>query len=314
MNKCFIILLLVTIIQGKDIHTLTFKDSVWVKTPSVHLKDILQEEVDPIIGIIDIGQSAPPGLSRFLNTKKILLQNLNRRFPNKKFVIQGHKRIRIFTESKKMSLELYRDTIKSHIKKQLSWKEEQCAVTLVNSDYRWSRYTSKENVKILGNVKAYHRGNVRLFLIVEQFGVKRKIPVVCKISVTSPVVVLSGNLSRGDIITKDNTRVEERDITFYRQQPITEKSMVIGRQVNRHLKSGQIVSYRELEKEYLVKKDDVVNLLYSNNRVRLSLKVRARSNGNSGHVVTVENVHSGKILKGKVIKKGVVLLVDGGLL
>lgn len=85
---------------------------------------------------------------------------------------------------------------------------------------------------------------------------------------------------------------------------------VIGKRVRRPIGANNVIKkdYLQDEISLAVKKGDTVILVAENGNVRVSAKGRLKENGGVGSFVRVENISSGKILSGKIIEPGIVLI------
>ncbi len=125
-----------------------------------------------------------------------------------------------------------------------------------------------------------------------------------KVSWRVRVPVAITDIERGEIITQDKVRWEDRYISKYIRDILTEDAILSDYEAIRMIKSGEIIKKRFLRKRYLVKRGDMVRLFYRRGSIEISYEGEALENGYRGSLIRVRVLSSGKIIKGRVLSEG----------
>lgn len=119
------------------------------------------------------------------------------------------------------------------------------------------------------------------------------------------VPILNRTLKIGDVITEDAVTIEMRLMQSY-QDAITDKKSVIGMQAARFLTAGQMLSSRDLKREQILKKGQMVKAIFGANELEISITAQAEEGGAVGDVVKIKNIDSNKMFAAKIIDRGLV--------
>lgn len=121
------------------------------------------------------------------------------------------------------------------------------------------------------------------------------------------VPVLNRTTRVGDVITEDMVLLEKRLIKNY-NEIIFDKKNIIGMQAARLLNPGQFLTFRDLKKETILKKGQMVKALFGKGAFEVSLSAIAEESGAIGDVIKLKNSDSNKMFAGKIIDRGVVII------
>ncbi len=117
-----------------------------------------------------------------------------------------------------------------------------------------------------------------------------------------PVAVT--DIERGEVITQDKVKWEDMYMSKYIRDIPTEDAVLSDYEAIRVIKSGEIIRKRFLRKRYLVKKGDMVRILYRKGSIEISYEGEALENGYRGSMIRVRVISSGKIIRGRVLSEG----------
>ncbi|MDH2431331.1 flagellar basal body P-ring formation chaperone FlgA [Pokkaliibacter sp. MBI-7] len=115
------------------------------------------------------------------------------------------------------------------------------------------------------------------------------------------IVILSRNLSRGQPVTKDDVRLEERDVSSLRRQYYQKVDDVLGMAGKRHLSANAVLSPEMLVPPLLVKKGDIVTIHAKAGAAEITTQGTALSDGQEGDSITVLNNASQRKIQANVI-------------
>ena len=110
------------------------------------------------------------------------------------------------------------------------------------------------------------------------------------------VAVLTKNISKGQIISKEYLNFEERPEGQI-HGAYNNISDVLGRKVRSNIAAGTILKARHLDTVYSVNKNDGVLVVAGNKAITITTSAIALENGQVGDMIPVKNLKSEKIFK-----------------
>lgn len=116
--------------------------------------------------------------------------------------------------------------------------------------------------------------------------------------------VLNRPLKVGEVIKEFMLSEEKRLIS--RSDILIDKSQVIGLQANRFLNAGQLLSDRDLKKEQVMRKGQIVKALFGQQSLQITISAQAEEAGAVGDVIRVKNLDSQKMFAARIIDRGLV--------
>ncbi len=129
--------------------------------------------------------------------------------------------------------------------------------------------------------------------------------VVVELKKYANVPVLNRALKIGDVITEDVVITEMRLMQSY-QDAITDVKSVIGMQAARFLTAGQMLASRDLKREQILRKGQMVKAIFGVDALEISISAQAEEAGAVGDVIKVKNIDSQKMFAAKIIDRGLV--------
>lgn len=120
------------------------------------------------------------------------------------------------------------------------------------------------------------------------------------------IVAASRTISKGTILGDGDLFMKEIDIRTTRSPYFVDPGEVIGRSVKRAIGAQQIISPNALRKKLLIREGDLVYIEARKKGMTIRMTGIARQDGGQGEQISVENNRSGKVVRGYVVRKGVV--------
>lgn len=133
-----------------------------------------------------------------------------------------------------------------------------------------------------------------------------KIYVTVNIATLEPVVVSARTLARGELLTRADLRIEERDTARLHKAHYTDPQRLIGLRTRRQVSAGQVLSPPLLERRQLVRRGATVQILASEGPLQVRMKGKAMENGSQGDRIRVRNLSSGREITGEVVASGLI--------
>ncbi len=118
-----------------------------------------------------------------------------------------------------------------------------------------------------------------------------------KIMTTLPVLIASKNITKGSVLTTDNTKVAFIDSKKIRGERLTDQSTVLGAKAERRIGKGRAISKRSI---CIVCKGDIVTITAKADNLHIKTQGVAISSGNINDQIRVKNSSSGKVINPKV--------------
>lgn len=119
------------------------------------------------------------------------------------------------------------------------------------------------------------------------------------------VPVLNRALKIGDVITEEAMTMDKRLVNSY-QDIITSKEAVVGMQAAKFLSAGQMIGQRDVKREQVMKKGQMVKAIFGVDALEISITAQADEAGAVGDVIRVKNLDSQKMFAAKIVDRGVV--------
>ncbi len=107
-------------------------------------------------------------------------------------------------------------------------------------------------------------------------------------------------IDKGEVIVPDMLKIISVRMNRVKPMFVTEKSKLINKEAKRHLKEGKMISDRDIGPKILIKKNDLITLVYKTDNMQITVRGQARQDGAKGDKIEVENTKSKKILIGIV--------------
>jgi flagella basal body P-ring formation protein FlgA len=126
------------------------------------------------------------------------------------------------------------------------------------------------------------------------------------VAVMSQVVVAKTELSRGSSVTRDDVKLEKRDIARLHRGYLDSLEKAIGKTVKYSVRPNQVVTPSRLVTPLAVKRNSRVLILAANSSVQVRMSGTALENGSIGQRIRVKNRSSKRELEARVVEQGVV--------
>ena len=301
---------------AKRMVTLHFMDSVMVNDTLIRLGNIARIEshdaaLAASLSQAPVGEAAPPGFSRFVNTADFVEFRLKPLFKDAQFG-GAHKRVKVASDFQERRVEEFEEQIRLYAASVLGWKEGEWTLTINNLKSSWKSGRGAVEVEVSGLGNPFAKGNANLLITARQGGRVNRIPVSCRIRVNAPVLIAKQSISRGEEFNSQNCSLAVMDITNFAYIPLRqipeEGTMTAIRTVN----AGSILHDRMLKAIPTVARGDQVRITFSGERVRVSVLGVARESGSNGDRIWVENSQTGRLVRAAVSGRGSVTVFQEG--
>ena len=120
------------------------------------------------------------------------------------------------------------------------------------------------------------------------------------------IIRLKYSHEKGDVITANSLEI---DFHKYNNSFFSNPRELFGRKLKQNLKKGQIIKPRHLYKKFEINEGDPVIITSNIGSILVSSAGIAKKSGNLGDLLEVQNLRSGKIIKG-YLKKNKIIQVN----
>lgn len=291
---------------------ISVKETSFVKSSSFTLSEIaeiqangfLKETLDKVI----IGTSPKPDQIKAYDQKKIISLIKKQRYLPKEMLINIPDRIYVKRLSQTISKKSIENYVALAVSNQFAGQEH----TILSLSIKGLELMPKGDITFSGNVDNLvdRRGKFSIFVDILVDGIKEdRLNVTGLVAVYEKVAHLSKSMKKGETLSRSDLYFEKRNIfeldgNFIREyKPSENKILKTG------LKKGAFVKESLLAEPFLVKKGDIVTLVAKNNNLLIVTSGICKDDGFENHLVRVENMRSGKLVRGLVKNKSRVEVV-----
>lgn len=153
---------------------------------------------------------------------------------------------------------------------------------------------------IPSGLKPWGRGTAH-FTVSAAGGYEQRESVTFGLKVFRDTVRTIDHLRPGDVIGADQVQVLPEALSAGNDQGFASLNEVIGLEVRRAMRPGEVISPEKVQKETLIERGDLVTMVARNGLVTVTATGRARGNGSLGESIVVENPESRKRVQAQVI-------------
>lgn len=133
-----------------------------------------------------------------------------------------------------------------------------------------------------------------------------KLFVPVEIKLPGTVVVSARALQRGDLVKRNDLKLERVDLAEQHRGFFQSPDPIVGQKLKRSLPPSAVLSPRMLTREKLVRRGSKVIILAGDEQFSVRMKGKALSDGGRGDRIEVRNLSSGREISATVIASGLV--------
>ena len=112
-------------------------------------------------------------------------------------------------------------------------------------------------------------------------------------------VILAKPVNKGTVLS-DKTAFDVKDFNYKVRGGFTDLNQIIGRKLKHSVSEGDPILARYLTKNYIVEKNNILDIVLVRSGVKISGKGVALSSGQLGEIIVVSNVDTGIKLKARI--------------
>jgi flagella basal body P-ring formation protein FlgA len=294
-----------------SINVVNLREEVYVKGPKVFLGDIaeVQGEAAEEMEELEILPAASPGSVKRIHSSMLRSRLVSSGYEAEEFEIKGAESVNATTLCIELSREMLVDDLRRFVVSEMPWGAENATVdidapregmTLPEGDLtlEWS---ATPLYRYLG------RGTIRGEAVVD--GEVRDV-VYCKVDVQAygDVVVASGDIPRGSIISKSDLALEKRALSDMRNGYYEAPEELVGMVARSTIFPDTVLTSRHVMPRRIVKRNQIVMVEVRVGTLLVRDRARAMSNAAAGDIIICRRMNSKEEFQGVVRKDGVVVV------
>jgi flagellar basal body P-ring formation protein FlgA len=209
-----------------------------------------------------------------------------------------------------LSTEEIESIFREFLLRKSSWKAEDLSIEKIRFGSPLLLPAGKMTVDVSALPSEDYLGEVGAMMHFRVDGVDvKKLRVVADVRLFQNVVHTNRALNRNDLITSADIQLLRIDVGAHPDRYTTLPEEVIGKRIVTSMKPGQPVNPKNLDLPHLVKRGDVVTVVYQQEGIRLVARGEAKQDGKMGERIRIRNVDTSKTILCHVIDAQVVEVV-----
>ncbi len=291
---------------------ITIKENNVVQSAHIFLGDIADIRADEFlretIEKIDLGASPKPDKIRFIDKRRILSAISGERYLPKDMNISCPDRIYV----KRLSRETSVQDIRKYVEKRLSGIFKNKEYQLITFHMRGLEPYPPGEIKFFSDSEDLVDKNGKLSLFVDIIidGKKMdRVSVSGLVALYETVLLAKQSFEKGEVLSRENVYGEKKNIFEIGDNYIKDFKTIEGKLLLSGIRQGECITTNLVAFPPLIQKGDIVSLFARNDTLLIVTTGVCREDGFENDVIKVENMNSGKIIRGIVKEKSKVEVI-----
>jgi flagellar basal body P-ring formation protein FlgA len=297
--------------KDKDRIQITIKKTNFVKKSHIFLKDIAKVQATDFfkeaLDNLELGRSPSPGQVKLFGKNKILSIIQNQRYLPENIDIISPQQIYV----KRLSQEISKITIRQFVGKELLkiFKDKEYQLKAFN--IRGLEQYPQGDIKLqFDSKKIINDGKLSCYINVIIDGEKEdRVKISGHVAVYENLFFATKHLIKGDIFSKNCVYQEKKNIYDVRDGFVKKIEDLDGKMVKSSIRKGDYIRTGDFERPPLIKKGDIIKLVVKNSNLLIVASGVSMENGYENELIKVENLGSGKFVRGVVKAKSKVEVI-----
>lgn len=270
----------------------------------IHANDLLKESLEKLV----LGNAPKPDKIKAFSKDRIISLIRSQSYLPESLIIICPDHVYVKRNSQTVSLLQIRNFVESEIKKQYPGKKSEIVSISVNGLDIYPQ--GKLSFRTDDRSPVDTRGKLSMFIEILINGNKiDRVNVRGKVEVYDSVLCAARDFKKGESISGDDVVLLMKNIFDLHGQFIDDFQSVDKMIVKKPVDKGTILKTDLFTKPVLVKKGDVVSLIAQNSHLRIITSGICKEDGYENALIRVENLSSGKLIRGVVKGKSRVEVV-----
>ena len=282
---------------------ITIKQTNLVKESQIFLKDIARVKAGnylrEILEKIEIGRSPRPGEIKVFDKDRVISIIEHQQYLPENMIFTSPKKIYVKRKSQSISKKEIRQFVDQHLLKIFKGKNYK----LTGFHVRGLEPYPDGKVKLQFDSSEIINDNGKLSAHINVIIDKRKedrLNLSGSVALYENVFFAKKHLKRGELISKDGVYQEEQNIYRLTKGFIKSFEELDGKIIKSNIRKGECFKKKDLSDPPLIKKGDIVRLVVENDNLLIVTSGLSKENGFADEVIRVENMRSGRLVRGVV--------------
>lgn len=127
-----------------------------------------------------------------------------------------------------------------------------------------------------------------------------KMYIAVDVVVRETVLIAARTLPSGHIVTADDVRAEERDVSSMVGGYLSSPQELVGQRLKHQLMAGRVITPSMLQADLMIRRGQTVTILVKNDSLNIRMSGKALTDGAVNERIKVENVASRRVVEGLV--------------
>ena len=291
---------------------ITISETNFVKKPYVFLKDIaaihanqfLKETLDNI----EVGRSPKPGQVKVFDKNKILSLVEHQLYLSENIIFTSPSQIYVKRLSQEISKKEIRQFVELELAKIFKGKDYKLKKLHIRGLEQYPE--GKIKLQFDSNEMINNSGKLKFYInVIIDGNQEDRLNISGQIVVYENIFFAQNEFARGDLISQDFVYQERKDIYSLRGGFVTSFDDLDGKTVKSTVRKGDYFKHNILAESPLIKKGDIVRLIFKNDNLLIVTSGLSKENGFENELIKVENLGSGRLVRGIVKEKSKVEVV-----
>lgn len=288
------------------------KETNFVKQSHILLGDISDIHADAFLKETlektDLGPSPKPDKIKFIDKKKIVSVLRGQRYLPKDIIITSPERIYV----KRMSQTILKQDVKNYVEQSLSRIYEKKEYQVISFSVRGLESYPQGKIRFVADAgdMVDKNGKLSFFLDIIIDGKKEdRVSVKGSVAVYETVLQMKRSFAKGERLSREDVCQEKRNIFELGDDVIKTVEEIDGKNLKSGVRKGDYLTAAILVEPPLIQKGDIITLIARNENLIILTTGVSREDGYKNDLINVENLDSGKLVRGIVKEKSKVEVV-----
>lgn len=175
--------------------------------------------------------------------------------------------------------------------------------SLTHADPRTTKALAIKNLRLIADEKRFEAT-----VSVKMPRGHQNLPVRGTIIEMRSVAALTRDMRRDDVIQTGDVELKRLPRSRVRAGTLSSIDGLVGKAVTRNLSQGSLIREQEVIEPLIVRTNELVFLLYTVPGLILTAQGRALDSGAKGAIISVKNLQSNRVVRGRITDKGEVMV------
>jgi len=292
---------------------LELKEEALVSGSMILLRDIVMipQETEAVMDNntrnMEVGRAPSPGLTRTINAEYLELRLKQRGLDPADFIFGGADEVVVGRKTKVISSEEIVECAKQFIYKRISGEKDEVLLEVKNKPVDVVVADADTTLEVVSKPQAYSPGWVTLQVKVS-FGSGEYViaPVSLSVRRFEEVLVCKSQVHQGSLLSADDFVLQREEITGDSREVLTSIQDISGKVAKTAIAANQIVYATMLNKQKLIKRNNMVTVIFDDPQMSVTMRALALQEGSEGDIIQVKNIDSRRIFDAQVVSNLVV--------